>query len=93
MVPLIAASKRRLDLSFDAVCSHMAPVFGALPRLRGSGGLLIIVVEHAAQTLPAPEPSAISRMRIIRDNHLVVQTLVFSFAVIMRYKFENALAQ
>jgi hypothetical protein len=63
----------------------------AQPRFCLSRGLSIIVVEHAAQTLTASEPPAISGMRVIRDNQPVVQTLVVSFAVIMRHKFGNPL--
>ena len=58
-----------------------------------SGGLPIIVVQHPAQPLAAPDRSTITTMGFIRDDQPVAETLVVSLAMIMRDEFVNPFAQ
>ena|ERR1051326_2379972 len=60
---------------------------------RISRGGAVIIVQHAAQPLAAPDRSTITNMGFIRDDQSVAETLVVSLAMIMRYEFVNSFVQ
>ena len=60
--------------SDPSVVSELLPV--------PSSRLTIAIVQHSAQPLAAPDRSAITSMRFIRDDQPVSETLVVSLAMI-----------
>jgi hypothetical protein len=58
-----------------------------------SRGGAVIIVQHATQTLTAPDRSTIPSMGFVRDDQPVVETLVVSLAMIMHHEFVNSFAQ
>jgi hypothetical protein len=82
------------DTAKPGTASRASPVIIlSAPDAFPSGGLPIIVVQHAAQPLAAPDRSTIASMRFIRDDQPVAQTLVVSLGMIMRDEFVNPFAQ
>src|SRR5579872_1093994 len=84
--PHTSTDTRRASLSF----SHSGTYQLLTPR---SGGLPMIVVQHPAQPLAAPDCSTITSMGFIRNDQPVAETLMVSLAVIMRDEFVNPFAQ
>ena len=58
-----------------------------------SRGGAVIIVQHAAQPLAAPDPSTIPSMGFVRGDQPVAETLVVSLAMIMHYEFVNSFVQ
>ena len=62
-------------------------------RLDCSGSGSVIVVQHAAQTLPALDPSRASEVAGFWPNELVSQSLMIALAVIMSNEVFNGCPQ
>ena len=60
---------------------------------RISRGCAVIIVQHAAQPLAAPDRSMMTIMGFIRDDQPVAETLVVSLEMIMRDEFVNSFTQ
>jgi len=67
----------------------------ACQRLRRftSGGLPIVVVQHPAQPLAAPDGSTVSSVALVRNDQPVPETLMVALTMIMRHEFANRLPQ
>ncbi len=65
--------------------------FGATAKFSRRG--TVVIVEHAAQPLAAPDCSTMTSMPFIRHDQSVAETLVVSFAMIMRNELLNPFAQ
>ena len=52
----------------------------------------VVVVEHATQSLAAPDRSALTSMPFVRNDQSVPETLVISFAMIMLNEILNPFA-
>ena len=65
--------------------------FGTTAKFSRRGA--VVIVEQAAQPLAAPDCSTLTSIPFIRHDQSVAETLVVSFAMIMRHELLNPFAQ
>src|SRR5215831_18435423 len=58
----------------------------AFHRIR-SGCLTIVIIQHPAQTLSAPDCALLAFLQARRNDQAIFQSLVVAFAMVMRHEF------
>src|SRR5947209_2576697 len=70
-------------------CTASLPAVARRTSRRGA----VVIVQHPAQTLAAPDRSTLISMAFIRRDQPVAETLVVSLAMIMRNELVNPFSQ